>query len=177
MANTFSPPSHSTLIPFNAPKTAEMRRAEREEKKLAKRRFRERLQQMARTHPIRYAAPQTDGPRKRPLIDPERQLMLAQRFIARWYPAGPEAPEPPMVMFDVRYWEARACGWEPLEGRTVDDAPALPVSDWYYDWWLELHYETRRQFVRLFWSSENVAGALPLTGAYVRRLVLGDEKH
>jgi hypothetical protein len=130
---------------WNAPKTAEMRKAEREEKKAAKRRAAAAFQQ-ARNHALTGLSALRQRVKER-ATHPGYCDRVARGLTRRWY--GLSAERIPLVMIDYRYWQALSCGWQPLEGRDENGAPMGPLAEWYGTWWCRLHYQTREMFVRM----------------------------
>lgn len=145
LRSDFTTTPTETYPPLNAPKTAEMRKAERAELKAAKARAREARRQSRRKavgilisiQPVTNQRADHPGFRER----------VARRMIKRWY--GERVWEVPLVMCDYRYWQARSCGWEPMTRTDTTGAPMGPLADWYGEWWCTLSYETRDGMVRV----------------------------
>lgn len=130
--------------PLNAPKTPEMRKAEREEKKAARLRARESLRQ-ARRQAVTGLSPTRQRVRDR-ATHPGYCERVARNLTRRWY--GLSAERIPMVMIDYRYWQALSCGWQPLVGKDENGSPMGPLAEW-YGWWCGLHYRNRDTIVRM----------------------------
>lgn len=144
--------------PPTVPKTADMRKAERAEKKQARLNARaeyQRLREAARRkHLIRAieaegiptAWPVGAKPRKQQRAE-DWDVQVARRMIRRWF--GAEVERVPMIMADLRYWHALQCGWQMLRGRDVNNAPADPVDFATWGWWVnDLNSSQRAMFRR-----------------------------
>lgn len=133
---TYVHPTPRDQIPLPAELTA----ARRREQRAARRRWilaavkavnPRRCRTVELVQPVRFAEDPSDA----------RTHDLADRMIRRMY--GVDVHEAPITMRCIMYWQARACGWEPLEGLDDDGLPAEPVAEWYYAWWVKLPADIR----------------------------------
>ena len=123
-----------------SPVPAELTAARRREQRAARRRWilaavraanPRRCRTVELVQPVRFAEDPSDA----------RTHDLADRMIRRMY--GVRANEAPSIMRGLWYWQARACGWEPLEGVDDDGLPAEPVAEWFFAWWVKLPADVR----------------------------------
>jgi hypothetical protein len=80
--------------------------------------------------------------------DREVSVRMSRLFFpSSLYPEGP-----PLVSLDIRYWQARRCGWDVLDKEHRTDAlgkPCHPMDSVLWWWWTHVHYKQRSQLVAM----------------------------
>jgi hypothetical protein len=137
------PAIHSDAPPLNLPKTAEMRRAERQMLKAARIRARAALAEQRKNVTRQVHSHATS----RHDEIPGYSARVVKAMLRRWF--GDRMHDVPLVMTDYRYWQARSAGFDPQPGRDLDGVPAGELCEWYARWWCPLRFGQRAQLIRM----------------------------
>lgn len=82
----------------------------------------------------------------------DRDKEVAVRMARRFFPPVLYPEGPPLLALDVRYWQARRCGWDVTDKEYATNARGEvchPMDSLLWYWWTRLHYKQRGQLVSM----------------------------